>query len=191
MSPSKVPTEFRLDKTVVLVGLMGAGKSTVGKRLANHINVDFYDSDLEIEKAADLTIPEIFERFGEKYFRDGEQRVVSRLLNSDPCIVATGGGAFISDEIREMINEKGFAVWINADLETLWGRVEGKPGRPLLERPDAKKVLENLLNTRYPIYALSDHVVTSKKGRPHERVVNDIVKGLKKNNVLKQINRGE
>lgn len=167
-----------VNRTVVLVGLMGAGKSTVGRRLAERVNLPFIDSDDEIVKAADLTIPEIFERFGEQYFRDGERKVIARLLDGPPCILATGGGAFLSAEIRAMISDKGVSVWIKADLETLWDRVRDKPGRPLLQGADAKGVLTSLLEARYPVYGKADVVVESAKGHPHSAVVDAIIAGL-------------
>ena len=171
---------FGLNRTVVLVGLMGAGKSTVGRRLADRLGVRFVDSDSEIETAADMTIPEIFERFDEKYFRDGERRVIARLLNDEPCILATGGGAFLSNENRKMIGESGVSVWIKADLETLWERVKDKTSRPLLNGKDPKGVLTNLLETRYPLYGTADIVVNSASGDPHEIVVDAIVEALDK-----------
>lgn len=167
-----------VNRTVVLVGLMGAGKSTVGRRLAERLRLPFIDSDDEIVKAADLTISEIFERFGEQYFRDGERKVISRLLDGPPCILATGGGAFLSDENRTVISASGVSVWIAAELETLWDRVRDKPGRPLLQGDDPKRVLSDLLEARYPVYGLADIVVESAKGQPHNAVVDAIIAGL-------------
>ena len=169
-----------LNRTVVLVGLMGAGKSTVGRRLADRLGVRFVDSDNEIETAADMTIPEIFERFDEQYFRDGERRVIARLLSDEPCVLATGGGAFLSNENREMIGERGVSVWIKADLETLWERVKDKTSRPLLNGDNPKGVLTGLLEARYPLYETAEIVVNSASGDPHEVVVNAIVEALEK-----------
>jgi shikimate kinase len=169
-----------LSRTVVLVGLMGAGKSTVGRRLADRLGVRFVDSDTEIETAADMTIPEIFERFDEQYFRDGERRVIARLLSDEPCVLATGGGAFLSNENRKMIGESGVSVWIKADLETLWERVKDKTNRPLLNGNDPKGVLTGLLEARYPLYGTAEIVVNSASGDPHEVVVNAIVEALEK-----------
>ncbi len=177
--------KYILTRSVVLVGLMGAGKSTVGRRLAEAIGVPFIDSDTEIETAAGMTIPEIFESFGEQYFRDGENRVIARLLDSEPGILATGGGAFMSEDNRNQIAENGVSVWINADLDTLWERVQGKPGRPLLQRDDAREVLSALVNERYPTYALADIEVQSFRGQPHEKVVKSIVTALLDHGVLK------
>lgn len=175
---------YHLTKTVVLVGLMGAGKSTVGRRLAEAIGVEFVDSDDEIEAAAGMKIQDIFDRLGEDHFRDGEAKVISRLLASTPRVMATGGGAFISQTNRSEIAAHGVSVWINADLETLWERVHGKPGRPLLQREDAKDVLSGLMKTRYPTYATADIAVTSQHGQPHEKVVKSIVSALKEGNFL-------
>ena len=167
-----------LNRTVVLVGLMGAGKSTVGRRLADRLGVRFVDSDTEIEAAADMTIPEIFKRFDEQYFRDGERRVIARLLNDEPCVLATGGGAFLSNKNRKMISDSGVSVWIKADLETLWERVKDKTSRPLLNGDNPKGVLTKLLEARYPLYGTADIVVNSASGDPHEIVVNAIVEAL-------------
>ncbi|PCJ75561.1 MAG: shikimate kinase [Rhodobacteraceae bacterium] len=176
----KPETAVGLTRTVVLVGLMGAGKSTVGRRLADRLGVRFVDSDAEIEAAADMTIPEIFERFDEQYFRDGERRVIARLLTDEPCILATGGGAFLSNENREMIDASGVSVWISADLETLWERVKGKASRPLLNGADPKGVLTELLEARYPLYETAEIMVDSASGDPHEVVVDAIVAALEK-----------
>jgi len=169
-----------LSRSVVLVGLMGAGKSTVGRRLAEHLGVRFVDSDNEIETAADMTIPEIFERFDEQYFRAGERRVIARLLKDEPCVLATGGGAYLSNENREMIGECGVSVWIKADLETLWERVKDKTSRPLLNGADPKSILKDLLEERYPLYGTAEIVVKSESGDPHEVVVDAIVAALEK-----------
>jgi len=178
---SDTPTALQsagLDRTVVLVGLMGAGKSTVGRRLAERLGVRFVDSDTEIEAAADMTIPEIFERFDEQYFRDGERRVIARLLTEEPCVLATGGGAFLSEENRVLIEENGIAVWIKADLETLWERVRDRSGRPLLNAENPKAILSGLLDARYPIYEAAEIVVKSNSGDPHEVVVDAIMAAL-------------
>ncbi len=174
----------------MLVGLMGAGKSTVGRRLAEAIGTGFIDSDDEIEAAAGMSIPEIFDTFGEQYFRDGENRVISRLLDGAPAVLATGGGAFMAEANRAAIAAHGVSVWINADLETLWERVQGKPGRPLLQRDDAQQVLADLVAKRYPVYALADITVDSHHGQPHEKVVKSIIAALLENGVLTQ-NEGQ
>lgn len=177
---SKPESTAGLKRTVVLVGLMGAGKTTVGRRLADRLGVRFVDSDSEIETAAGMTISEIFERFDEPYFRDGERRVIARLLKDIPCVMATGGGAFLSNENRGMIGENGVSVWIKADLETLWERVKGKASRPLLNGDDPKGVLTRLLEARYPLYGTAEIIVNSASGDPHEVVVNAIVAELDK-----------
>ena len=176
--PQGVKLEVRLTRPIVLVGLMGAGKTSVGRRLAAALGADFFDSDHEIEAAAGLEIREIFERFGEKYFREGEQRVISRLLQQEPAIIATGGGAFMSPSIRQEIADRAISVWIRADLELLWERVKDKPTRPLLARPDAKEVLSGLLETRYPVYGKADVIVDSVRGLPHERMAQTILEAV-------------
>jgi len=168
----------KLDKTLVLVGLMGCGKSSVGRRLAQRLGVEFVDTDDEIAEAAGMSIPEIFERFGEKGFRDGEVKVISRLLSGRPNVMATGGGAFMSPLVRAEVERVGTSIWIRADLNTLWGRVRGKPGRPLLEAENPKQILSNLMDERYPIYGTADVIVESRAENGHETVVNDILKGL-------------
>lgn len=165
----------RLQQTIVLVGLMGAGKSTVGRRLAAALHVDFVDSDDAIETAAGMSIPEIFERLGQSHFRDGERRVLARLLGNPPHVLATGGGAFVSPENRALIAEKAVSVWLCADLETLWERVKGRAGRPLLQNADPKGVLADLMEQRRPAYAQADFVVESRLHNSHEVVVNDII----------------
>ena len=123
---------------LVLVGLMGAGKTSVGKKLADYLKLEFLDADHEIELAAGMDIVEIFEKFGENYFRDGERKVINRLMQQEPKILATGGGAFLSLEIRQIIKSYGISVWLKADLETLWPRVSGKQNRPLLNTSNPK-----------------------------------------------------
>ena len=168
----------KLDKTLVLVGLMGCGKSSVGRRLANALKVGFVDTDDEIEQAAGMSIPEIFERFGEAGFRDGEVKVISRLLSEPPRVMATGGGAFISPLVREAVAQVGTSIWLRGDLETLWERVAGKPGRPLLENDNPKQVLADLMAARYPIYGEADIIVDTHADNSHEVVVKDILKKL-------------
>lgn len=167
-----------ISRTIVLVGLMGAGKSTVGRRLADRLGVEFVDSDDEIVKAANMPIPEIFSRFGEQYFRDGETRVIARLLSGKPCVLATGGGAYMSQANRDLIRDQGVSVWIKADLDTLWDRVRDKPGRPLLETEDPKATLKTLLDDRYPVYEQASVTVESARGNPHDAVVDEIITGL-------------
>ena len=147
----------------MLVGLMGAGKSSVGKRLSEELKLPFVDSDDEIELAAGMTVSEIFSEFGEAYFRAGEERVIKRLLSDCPQVIATGGGAFMSRKIRSIIKCKGVSVWLKADFETLWERVQGKRTRPLLEVDNPKHTLRQLMTERTPIYEKADIILHSKK----------------------------
>ena len=167
----------RTNRTVALVGLMGAGESTVGRRLAGKLGRPFVDSDDEIEKAAGLSVSDIFALHGEEEFRRVEHKVLSRLLSGPPQVLATGGGAYLKAETREMMREKAVTVWLNADLETLWKRVSRRNHRPLLRRPDAKEVLSNLFDERRPIYELADLTVPSVDG-PHSKTVTSILKAL-------------
>jgi shikimate kinase len=145
---------------IVLVGLMGAGKTSLGKRLAKIFDLPFLDSDAEIEKAAGCTIAEIFERFGEAYFRDGERRVIERILTSEPCVMATGGGSFMDDKIRAMVKEHALSIWLRADLDTLVRRTsKRRDERPLLKTGDPRDILGKLIEQRYPIYAEADIVI--------------------------------
>ena len=165
------------DRTIALVGLMGAGKSTVGKRLADRLNRQFYDSDNEIEKAAGLSISDIFTLHGEAEFRRGERRVLERLLNEEPHVLATGGGAYLDPETRDLLREKAVTIWLNADLETLWRRVSRRGHRPLLKAENPKGVLSRLLTERTPIYEQADLVVRSEEG-PHKATVGSILRAL-------------
>ncbi|MEL7481158.1 MAG: shikimate kinase [Pseudomonadota bacterium] len=166
-------------RTIALVGLMGAGKSTVGRRLAEVMRRDFYDSDDEIEKAAGLSISDIFTLHGEAEFRRGEKRVLARLLAEPPHVLATGGGAYLDPETRELMREKAITVWLNADLETLWERVSRRTHRPLLRQADPRGVLERLHEERAPIYSEADLVVDSVRG-PHARTVERILEAVKR-----------
>ena len=153
-----------LKKTVVLVGMMGAGKTAVGKAVATALDVVFTDSDDEIVEAANMSIPEIFERDGESFFRAAETRVLTRLLQSTPCILSTGGGAFMRAENRELISNAGVSVWLNAPLEVLWERVRHKNTRPLLRTADPLDTLTKLYNERCPIYQNADVALIGKRG---------------------------
>lgn len=166
------------DRTIALVGLMGAGKSTVGRRLAEVLGRAFCDSDDEIEKAAGLSVTDIFALHGEQEFRRGEKRVLERLLANPPHILATGGGAYLDAGTRTLMREKAITVWLNADLETLWERVNKRSHRPLLQNPDARGVLTRLLAERTPIYSEADLVIDSMNG-PHSVTVNKIIAALK------------
>jgi shikimate kinase len=156
------PLAWRINKTVVLVGLMGAGKSSVGRRLAGRLGVALRDADTEIERAAGMTIEEIFTRHGEAHFRDGEQRVIARLLEDPPHVLATGGGAFIDARVRDAIAARGVSVWLKADLDELVRRTARRTHRPLLRQGDPRTILARLLEQRAPIYALADLSVASE-----------------------------
>lgn len=147
---------WKLKKTVVLVGMMGAGKTAVGRALAGRLGVPFLDSDVEIEKAANMTISEIFQRDGERFFRDRESEVIDRLLEAEPVILSVGGGAFLAGRNRETIARKGLSVWLDAPLDLLWSRVKGKTTRPLLRTAHPRETLRALYEARGPLYALAD-----------------------------------
>jgi shikimate kinase len=173
---SDVPT----DRSIVLVGTMGVGKTTVGRRLAARLRLPFVDADQEIEAAAGMTISEIFERFGEPHFRDGERRVIARLIAGAPQVIATGGGAFINPDTRALILERATAVWLDADVKVLADRVSRtgrRDTRPLLVGRDPLEVLTQLAETRNPIYALAPIHVRSQP-LPHEATVEAIIEAL-------------
>jgi shikimate kinase/3-dehydroquinate synthase len=157
-------------RSIVLVGMMGAGKTSVGKRLASKLGLPFVDADAEIEAGAQLTVPEIFERFGEAYFRDGERKVIARLLNAGPQVLATGGGAFMNKTTRENIAARGVSIWLKPDVEVLLARVRKKSNRPLLQTADPEQTLRRLLDERSPTYALADIIIEPREG-PHDSVV--------------------
>ncbi len=156
-----------LPRSIVLVGLMGAGKSCIGKRLAARIAVPFVDADSEIEQAAGLSVAEIFAKYGEPYFRDGERRVMARLLQGSPCIISAGGGAFMDDETRTLIKTSGVSVWLRADLETLVARTKGRTHRPLLNTGDPREKLAELMRIRQPVYAEADITVDTGIDNPN------------------------
>ena len=164
-------------QSIVLVGMMGSGKTSVGKRLAARLGLPFVDADAEIESAHRMSVPEIFAKHGEAYFREGERKVVARLLNEGPKVIATGGGAFINAATRARIAEKGISIWLRADFDVLMRRVRKKSNRPLLQTPDPEGTLRRLIDERYPVYATADHSVLSKDG-PHEIVIEDILRVL-------------
>ena len=155
---------WKLKKTVVLVGMMGAGKTAVGKALAARLGVPFLDSDAEIEKAANMTIAEIFQRDGEDFFRRRETEVIDRLLDTHRGVLSTGGGAFLAERNRALMSEKGVSVWLNAELPLLWSRVKGKNTRPLLRTANPYETLRTIYEARVPIYALAD---LSVQAQPH------------------------
>lgn len=166
-----------VDRPIVLVGLMGAGKSTVGRRLAKRLGLPFVDADEEIERAAGRTISEIFDSYGEPAFRDGERRVIARLVGDGPRVIATGGGAFIDDSTRALILERCIAIWLDAAFDTLAERVRRRDHRPLLRQGDTRAVIEALAERRNPIYAEADLRIVTAPG-PHSDVVERIVAAL-------------
>ena len=179
-SPNGVDTDAlaaRVDRPVVLVGLMGVGKSTVGRRLAAALGSDFIDADEEIEEAAQMSISEIFAEFGEDYFRDGERRVIARLMEENHGVIATGGGAFVNDETRALILENAIAVWIDADIETLVERTSRRNTRPLLKQGDPAEILSRLHRQREPFYSQAPIHVRSEEG-PHMRTANAILEAI-------------
>ena len=173
-------TEGRLQKTITLVGMMGAGKTAVGTAVARLLGVPFLDSDEEIERAAHMTVAEIFARDGEAFFRDRETEVLKRLLSGTPCVLSTGGGAFLSARNRDEIQRKGIAVWLKADLDLLWNRVRHKTTRPLLRTPDPKGTLAKLLVEREPYYALAGLVVEAEPTYSVEEMANKVITALAK-----------
>ena len=169
---------IELKKTVVLVGMMGSGKSAIGKVISSILNVPFSDTDVEIERAAKLSVPEIFERHGEKFFREKEGQVITRLLQDKPCILATGGGAFINKKIRTSIRQYGVSVWLNADIDTLWKRVKHKKSRPLLRTDNPRQTLENIYADRIKTYCLADVIIESHGKSSLEEMANLVIKSL-------------
>ena len=158
--------DFAPGRSIVLVGLMGAGKTKIGRRLAARLNLPFFDSDEEIETAAGETIEEIFGKRGEAVFRDGERRVIARLLAGPLHVLSTGGGAFMDPATRRIIAARGASVWLRADLDVLFARVSRRTNRPLLKSPDPRAVLAELIERRYPIYAEADITIDSGDGPP-------------------------
>lgn len=189
--PSRAQSRKRLDseqkasaireslgkKSVVLIGLMGAGKTAIGRRLASRLGLMFVDADNEIEKAAGKSISDIFADHGEPYFRNGELRVIARLLKSGPQVLATGGGAYMNEETRKTISERGVSVWLKADIDVLMDRVARRDHRPLLRNEDPESVMRSLMDERYPVYSNADITVMSRDA-PHEVMVGEIIASL-------------
>lgn len=171
------------ERSIVMVGLMGCGKSSVGKRLAAKLELPFTDTDDEIEKAAGKSIKEIFADHGEDYFRSGERRVIARLLGSGPQVLATGGGAFINPETRARIKDVGISIWLKADLPILMRRVGKRETRPLLSSGDPEKIMRELMATRHPIYAEADITIESRDV-PHDAVVTEVLDALSRSPAL-------
>ncbi|MEM1370923.1 MAG: shikimate kinase [Pseudomonadota bacterium] len=165
------------EKSLVLVGLMGCGKTAIGKRLARHLSLPFVDADEEIELAAAKSVAEIFQDHGEAYFRDRERLVITRLLASGPQVLATGGGAYMNDETRDTIKQRGVSVWLRAELPVLLRRVLRRDHRPLLKTGDPAKIMQRLMEERYPVYGLADVCVESRDVA-HEAIVAEIIKRL-------------
>jgi shikimate kinase len=161
-------------RSLVLVGMMGAGKSSVGRRLGMRLGIPFVDADVEIEKAAGMNIPDIFAAHGEADFRAGEARVIARLLESPPQVLATGGGAFMNPDTRALVAAKGISIWLNADYDVLMRRIRRRHDRPLLKTDDPGATLRRLIEVRYPVYGLADLTVQSREV-PHDKIVDEIV----------------
>ncbi|WP_319637378.1 shikimate kinase [Pacificispira spongiicola] len=170
-APDSIPA---LNRCLVLVGMMGAGKSAVGRQLAQRLGLPFLDADTEIEKAAGCSIAEIFEQYGEAHFRDGERRVIARLVDDGPIVLATGGGAFMDADTRALLKEKALTVWLNADFDILWDRVSRRTHRPLLQTADPKGTLKRLMTERYPVYTEADITVVSDEA-PKDETVNRVL----------------
>ena len=164
-------------RNIVLVGMMGAGKTSVGRRLASVLDLPFVDADAEIEQAANLTVVEIFSTYGEEHFRQGERKVIARLLAGGPKVIATGGGAFMNDETRAEIGRHAISIWLKAALPLLMERVQRKANRPLLSEADPKTVLKRLMAAREPVYATADITVASRD-TPHTVIVGNVLKAL-------------
>ncbi len=165
-------------RSVVLVGMMGAGKSTIGRRLASRLRLPFLDADTEIEAAhAGMTIPEIFATHGEPYFRDGEARVIARLLDGGPCVLATGGGAFLREETRSRIRDKAVSIWLKAEADIIMRRVKRRADRPLLKTADPAGTVERLIGEREPFYQHADLMIWSRDV-PHEKIVDECIEAL-------------
>lgn len=167
----------RLDRPVVLIGLMGAGKTRIGRQIAAALKLPFTDSDDEIEEAAGMTISEIFERFGEPYFRDGERRVIARLLEQGPSVIATGGGAVMTPETAADVWQQALSIWVRADMDVMLERTARRDNRPLLKTGDPEQILSDLSDKRYPVYEKADIVVDSHNG-PAEAILNQALEKI-------------
>jgi shikimate kinase len=173
------------NRSIILIGMPGCGKSAIGRRLAPRLGLPFLDADEEIERAAGKTINEIFQDHGEPYFRAGEIRVIARVLNAGPVVLATGGGAFMAQETRDNIRRAGLSIWVKADLPVLVRRVSKRNNRPLLAGRDPEKVMKELMEARYPVFATADMIVESRDV-PHEVIVGEIIKALAEGPLLAQ-----
>ena len=164
-------------RSVVLVGMMGAGKSTIGRRLSSRLGMPFLDADAEIEAAAGMSIPDIFESRGELDFRDGEARVIARLLDSGPAVLATGGGAFMRKETRDRIRDKAVSIWLKVDADIIMRRVKRRSDRPLLQTADPEATVGRLISEREPVYRQADLTIASRDV-PHEKIVEECIEAL-------------
>ena len=171
--PESVVVRALGGRSIVLIGMMGAGKSSIGRRLASRLGIPFIDADTEIESAAGMTIPEIFEKHGEPYFRAGEARVIARLLDNGPQVLATGGGAVMDPQTRALIGQKGISIWLKADIEVLLKRTKRRNDRPLVEK------IKDLLPVREPIYAQANIIIQSRD-EPHDTIIDEIMRELPK-----------
>ena len=179
---------LKLRKTVAFVGMMGSGKTAIGRLVAQKLNAPFIDTDTEIELAANMSVGEIFSRDGEKFFRDREFQIVKRLLETRVCILSTGGGAFINEDIRNEISIFGMSLWLKVDLDLLWTRVKSKGSRPLLQTEDPFKSLKDIFDKRQVIYALADATVIAQKGQSIDQMSDRVIDILKaRGDVLEQI----
>lgn len=178
MNVPPTPPRYELNRTIVLVGMMGAGKTAIGRALALRLGVPFKDSDHEVELAANMTIAEIFERDGEPFFRDKEAKVIARLLDASPAILSTGGGAFLRDDTKAAIADRGLSVWLEADLELLWERVRHKDTRPLLRTADPKATLAALMAERVPHYSQAGIAVLANPDYSIEDMTDAVIQSL-------------
>ena len=172
------PQQFKLKKTIVLVGMMGSGKTAIGRALATQLDVPFLDSDAAIEEAAALSIAEIFDRDGEPFFRKREAEVIDRLLAGDPCVLSTGGGAFLTETVRAAIADKGAAVWLDASLDILWERVRHKDTRPLLRTANPRQTLAEIFEARVPVYRLAGIHAAIADGASIEETTQSVLETL-------------
>ena len=178
-SGSKAIRRRLANRSVVLIGLMGAGKTAIGRRLATRLHIAFVDADTEIERAAGKSISDIFTDHGEAHFRDGERKVIARLLDGGPQVLATGGGAYMNEKTRETVERRGISVWLKAELNILMERVGRRDHRPLLKTRDPKGVMKRLMDERHPVYAMADITVESRNV-PHDVIVSEIIYALAK-----------
>lgn len=186
-APSDTEKQWRLMRPVVLIGMMGAGKTSVGTVLARMLGVPFVDSDEEIVRAAKMEITEIFARDGEDFFRARESEILARLLSNEPAIISTGGGAFLSADNRDTIAAQGVSVWLRADLDVLWQRVRSRSNRPLLQTENPKRTLENLLTARTPIYALADVAIECGQGQSIDEMARIVITDLTGRGIIQEV----